>query len=387
MIRFRPIACLRHVRFLAPWLVFLIPAANGSGAPISPEVAAMLAAQSRWSFSAEVETAAGYKDNLLLSASGKERSALVRGEIEFLLLRLPGGAIDYSLFAQTARTRFFSGQTVDHEAEAWVQSDLGYRFSDTLKLSLPITGYYYDQVFDVSDSEVERLVAELKVGGVILGPTLRWAFHPAVWMEAQAVGERKRYDDGVNDSEVGEGQLRLGWRPVKRVEARLSAGERWRGFDERVQYTPAGRPLPRTVLKIREREAEARLDIEWGAEKNWRTSTRVSGLRRRDNGSGYFGYDQKRISQDVVWESDPWLVRIEAAAERLEFSVQTVGISIEPPPRIKDEYFAKARIERRLSPRWTLLAEYNWERSRSNDPVSSYSLNEGLLGARWSWEK
>ncbi len=387
MICLRPSACLAGVFTLAPLLAFIPVRAAGATGPVPPGMAALLAPPSPWSYSAQVETAFGYKDNLLLSADGEERSALVRGSVEFLLLRLPDRAVDYSLFAQAGRTHFFSGQTVDHEAEAWVQSDVGYRFLDTLKLSLPVTGYYYDQVFDVSDSEVERIVAEMKVAGVMAAPTLRWSFHRKAWVEAQTVAERKRYDDGANDSAIGVGQLRLGWRLGERIEAQITGARRWRGFDERVQYSSAGRALADTELKLSEREGEARVEVEWGADRTWRTSTRVSALQRRDNGSGYFSYDLARVTQDVAWTSNPWLVRLETSAERLEFRVQTVGISIDPPPRIKEDFAARLRVERMLSERWAIFAEYNWERSRSNDPISSYSLNEGLLGARWSWEK
>lgn len=387
MICLRPSACLAGVLTLAPLLAFSPVRAAAASGPLPPGTAALLAPPSPWSYSADVETAFGYKDNLLLSADGEERSALVRGSVEFLLLRLPGRAFDYSLFAQAGHTHFFAGKAVNHEADAWVQSDVGYRFLDTFKFSLPVTGYYYDQVFDVSDSEVERIVAEMKVAGVMVGPTLRWAFHRKAWFEAQAVGERKRYDDGANDSAIGVGQLRLGWRLGERIEAQIAGGRRWRGFDERVRYNSAGRALADTELKLSEREAEARVDVEWGADRKWRTSTRVSALRRRDNGSGFFSYDQTRVSHDVAWTSDPWLVRLEGSAEQLEFRVQTVGISIDPPPRIKEDYAARLRVERTLTERWTIFAEYSWERSRSNDPISSYSLNEGLLGARWSWEK
>ncbi len=386
MIRPRPSACLACVLHLASLLAFAQTPPIETPAPLPAEFAALL--EPKWSFSADVETAFGYKDNLLLSASGEERSALVRGSVEFMLMRLATrNGMDYSLFAQVGGTRFVSGRSVDHEAEAWVQSDLGYRFSDTFKVSLPLTGYYDDKVSDVSDSEVERIVAEFKVSGAMVGPMVRWDFHPSGWLEAQAVGERKRYDDGANDSEVGEGRLHFGWKFNRRFEARLAAKERWRGFDERLQYTSAGRALSGTELKLAEREGELRFDIYWDARRTWRTSTRAIGLERRDNGPGYFDFDSARITQEVSWTSDRWRLRWEGGAERLEFRVQTVGISIEPPPRIEEEYFSRLRIERRLSPRWTLLAEYNWVRSRSNDPIASYSLNEGLLGARWSWEK
>ncbi|MSU47886.1 MAG: hypothetical protein EXS37_02130 [Opitutus sp.] len=352
-----------------------------------PEMAALLAAQPRWSLSTEVETAFGYKDNLLLSSRDEERSAFVRGGAEVFLMNTPRGKVDYSLLAQVEGTRFFSGRTVDHEAEAWLQSELGYRLTETFKLSLVVTGYYFDQVLDQSDTTAARIIARYKVGGAMAGPMVRWAFHRAWWIEGQAVGERKRYDDEANDSRIDAGSVRLGWRVVPQVEARLELQEKWYRFDERVKYSPAGRALSGTELRIAEREGELRVDVDWDKARRWKTSTRVGVLRYRDNGSGYFSNDRKKIGHEVTWKGEAWLVRLDAIAERVEFRVQTVGIGIDPPPRIKDEVSAKLRIERKLSERWTIFARYNWERTRSNDQIASFNVNEGLLGARWSWEK
>ena len=58
-----------------------------------------------------------------------------------------------------------------------------------------------------------------------------------------------------------------------------------------------------------------------------------------------------------------------------------------PPPRVRDAFFARVLLERKLGAKWTVYAEYTWERNRCNDPLAAYSLNEGLLGIRWNWEK
>ena len=149
----------------------------------------------------------------------------------------------------------------------------------------------------------------------------------------------------------------------------------------------AGRELVGTELKISEREGEARFDITWDAAAQWETSTRVSVLHYRDNGSGYFNYREERIAQEFEWDAEPWLVRGGGSASRIDFGVQTVGLGISPPARLRDEYTAELQINRTLSARWTIFCGYKWERSRSNDPVASYRVNEGLLGLRWSWEK
>jgi hypothetical protein len=354
---------------------------------LDAEIAALLAAQPKWSVSTAVDASYGYRDNLLLSAGDEERSAFARGVAELFLVKLPTNAWDYSLLVQGERTRFLESETVDHEASAWAQMEFGYRFSETLRIGLPLTGYYSDRVFDVSETEVERSIAELTVRGAMVAPVMRWNFLPAWWFEAQATGERKRYADGFNDGTVGAGAVRLGWIHSERLEVRLGATERWRNFDRRARYNSAGREITGTELKISEREVELRVDVAWDAAKRWLTTTRASELHYRDNGSGYFNYRERRVEQELEYRRDAWQLELSGSANRIDFGVQTVGFGVGAPPRVKDEFSAALRVERQVSPRWTLLASYSWERSRSNDRIAAYEVNEGLLGVRWAWDK
>lgn len=351
------------------------------------DLAALLASLPTWSASTALWSGYGYKDNLLLSYSAPERSPFVRTGVELLLLRVPQGNFEFSGYVEAVGSHYFSAETSDDDRKMWLQVEPGYRVLEKVKVALPVTGYYYDQVFDVSDTDVDRRVAELKVRGLMTGPTVRWEFLPAWWIEGQGSGHRKWFADRVNDARVGEGGLRLGWKPGARVEARVSGGQRWRKFDRRAQYSAAGRELPDTVLKVSEREWEGQIQITLDRAGQWQTTTRVSGLHYRDNGSGYFNYREQRIAQELEWRTDTWRVRLGGSASRLDFAVQKAGIGIDPPARIKDEFTAEARAERRLSVRWTLLGSYAWERSRSNDAFASYRVNEGLLGLRWRWEK
>lgn len=364
-----------------------IPLALKGAAPLQPELAAFLAAQPKWTSSVSAQAAYGYKDNLLLSAAGEERSALARGSVEVFLLRMAGSRFDYSFYAQAEGTRYFKGDAVDQDATAWLMTEAGVHFTDTLKLSLPLTGYFFDQVFDASETELRRDVAALKVSGLMVAPTLRWDFLANTWLEAQVGGERKLYQDRVNDSTIGDATLRLGSKLGQRVEVRISASERRRKFDERAQYSLAGRELVGTELKVREREGELRLDWTIDQDGKWKSTTRLGWLRYADNGSGYFDYSQKRIVQELDWTTGDWLLRLSGTAGRIDFNVQTVGVGVDLPFRLSDDYAAELKVERKLSERWTALAAYTWERRRSNDPISSYRMNEGLLGARWSWER
>ena len=370
-----------------PIAIAQIQSADPSDESSSVEIEAFLLVLPKWSASAAVSTSYGYKDNLLLSFEDEERSPFVRGSLELLLLRLPRDEFEFSFFAEAEGTRYNAGETVNDDAKIWMQTEPAYRIGETLKFALPVTGYYYDQVFDVSDTEVERLVAELKVRGVMIGPLVRWDFHRAWWIEAQGVAQRKRYDDGANDGDVGEGVVRLGWTRGRWLETRISGAQRWRDFDSRAQYSLAGRELAGTALKIEEREGEFRFDIAWDKEAKWQTSTRLSVLRYRDNGTGYFNFREQEVAHELEWDAEPWLVRIGGSASRIDFGAQTVGLGIDPPSRLRDEFTGELYIDRKLGSRWAVFGGYTWERSRSNDAVASYTVNEGLLGVRWSWEK
>jgi hypothetical protein len=186
---------------------------------------------------------------------------------------------------------------------------------------------------------------------------------------------------------VRDATLRLGWKPGQRVEASIAGTEVRRGYDRKEQVSVNGRQLLGTVLRIAESDIEARLNVTLGSAGQWKIGTRAALLRFSDNGEGYLDHRRSKLAQELEWTGGDWLVAVEGSVRRIEFAVQTVGFGISPPPRIRDDVALSVRIERQLSSRWTAYAEYLWERNRSNDPLASYSMNEGLLGLRWNWEK
>jgi hypothetical protein len=358
-----------------------------TAAELPADLAALFAAQSPWSVSANLQTGFGYKDNILLSHTGAEGSSYALGGVEALLWHRPQGRIDYFAFINAEETRYFSSPIVNHEAQAFAQAEWRFRVGDVFKFSLDGQGYYLDQIFDVSDTDVQQVVAELKVTGVTVGPTWRWAPVSWLWIEARGTGKREVYYGGLNNNRGGEGAVRLGWRPGTRFEVSVGGAERWRNFANRSQYAAGGWELLDTTLKIAEREGDLRFDVTWDAAARWKTTTQAGTLHYRDNGSGFFNYHQRKLEQSLEWTTDRWSVRLDGSARRLEFEVQTVGVGVFPPARIKEEFIAQFRVERKISSRWTAFAEYDWERSRSNDLIAAYQVRRELLGAKWSWEK
>lgn len=351
------------------------------------EIAALLAHLPSWSISTALNASVGYNDNLLLSNVAEERSGFLRGGVEAVLLRAPQRGMDYFFFANGEQTQFLNGTTVHHETVAFVGGEWRFQIPDRLKFSLGVQGYHLDQIFDVSDFEAERAVTELTVFGATVGPTIRWYYRRWGWIEAQAVGKRETYRDGFNDNRQREGAFRLGWRPGTHFEGSFGAMARSRDFDHRPMYSAGGLPRDNTRLRMADREADLHFAVNWEAAGHWTLTTQASVSDHYDHGSGYFNYDERRLKLEIEWRAGDWLVVVTGNAKRLDFQVQTVGFGLEPPARLEDEYTAQLRVERKLSSRWTGFWEYHWERSRCNDPIASYRVNEGLLGARWSWEK
>lgn len=379
--------CRTPFLFAAAFLSLAATPAQGAvGAtnalPASPELEPI-----SWVAFGSSQVGFGFRDNVLLSHSGEERSSFVRGGVDATAWRVPQGRVDYLAVVSAAGTRYFSAKTVNQESQAIVLSEWRYRIGDTFRFSVDGRGYYFDQIYDSSDSELQQLVTEVKTSGASVGPKVRWSPQPWGWIEGQANGKREIYPDGINNRSVRDVTLRLGWKPGKRVEASVAGTEVRRGYDRREQVSVSGRQLLGTVLRIAESEVEARLNVALGSAGQWKTVTRAALLRFSDNGEGYLDYRRSKLAQELEWTGGDWLVAVEGSVRRIEFAVQTVGFGIAPPPRIRDDVALSVRIERQLSTRWTAYAEYLWERNRSNDPLASYSMNEGLLGLRWNWEK
>jgi len=356
-------------------------------AELPPDIVALLTGQSAWSTTVSAQGGAGYKDNLLLSRYQPEASGFVRGGAEAFLWHVPVGRTDYFAFVNAEETRYFSNAAVDHEAQAFLVAEWRYRIGDTFKLTVDAQGYYLDQIFDVSDTDAQRAVARLQVAGATLGPALHWACLPRAWVEARALGKRESYRDGLNNNRFSEGEARLGWRPGARLEVSLGLIGRRRDFDHREQYSVGGRPQSGTLLRIGEREEELKIGATWDRAAHWKTTTRTGRQHYTDNGAGYFNYRENKFIQELDWSAGDWLVHAEGSAKRLVYEVQTIGFGLSPPARIKESYGVEGRVERKINPRWTIYTEYSWERNRSNYVLTGYRVNEGLLGARWSWEK
>src|SRR5581483_11786738 len=145
--------------------------ASASSASPPTSVAALLASLPSWSASTSLYSGFGYDDNVVLSHADEERSAFALGGFDALLLHTPRRWMDdYSFYLSGEGKRFFSSGTVTHEAQAGAVAEWRFAVRDILNFSLDLRGYYQDKVYDLSETDVRRIVAELRRTGGKAGP-------------------------------------------------------------------------------------------------------------------------------------------------------------------------------------------------------------------------
>ena len=356
--------------------------------------ALLAAAEPSWIFTGSATAATGYGDNILLSSTSPVGRSFARVAVDSLLWHVPHARVDYFGFFNGSLTRYASrvldqnGNAINHKSEAFTGAEWRFKQPDWFVFTGDFQGYALDEVFDLTNFTGKRDVENLNVRGAKAGPTARWSPWRWVWVEGNAVVERQRYAGSFNDAVLHESIARLGVKPTERVELRGEIFERHRAFSARHPYNRDRGGFEAGLLAIAERGRDVRLSTSMGRSRHWSFTSSIGRSTYTDNGSGELDFHDRHARQEVEWSAGLWSVHAEGAGRHKVYDHQTVGPGSNPPPQIKDEYEAQLRVEKKVSAAWAIFLEYSWERSRSNDSeIASYRSNEGLLGARWSWEK
>lgn len=367
-------------------LVVLIASGPASAAVADAASPATPVVDRAWELTGNFRTAAGFKENVLLSAIHADDSAFTRHEAEVFWWLLPTGRFEALAFANVSHTRFHDSAENPRELQAFAHGEARWYATPTVQATAVVEGYQLDQVFDLSASSAERVTEQLSVKGGLVSTVFRWDFLPRTWLELKPTVQRDRYRDGSDDNnqQIGRATLGRSWRDG-RIELTLAGQLLKRDYLYRPRFTAGGRPLFGTDLDFEQHEGELNLTIIWDKARRWSTVTVATAGDNRDNGERYFNYRRRSLRQELVWKSKPWRVRLIGRATRYDYDTQEADIGINPPKRLKEEYLAQLRAERRLSERALLFADYLWERSRANVPLTSYKVKTALAGLDWSF--
>jgi len=302
-----------------------------------------------------------------------------------MALKVPVGAFDGYAYLDAAETRYLDGANTDHERTAILAAEARWQPGAGLRAAWTLQAYHQDQVLDVSVTEADLSVAQIRVTGLATGPEVRWSPGP-VWFEVKAGVRRDRYREDLDGYDDLEGGIAAGYLRDDGAELSATLLHRERDHDSRPQFTVAGRPLAGTRLGTRQTD----LQVDWvqhlDAARRLRLSAMVARQWSRDNGSGYFDYDRDSARVSLAWKGGPWESDVTAEVSRHRFPTQFVGFGINPDIRRKDEARLAWTGTRRLTDRLACFLALEREQSRSNDDRSRFTVHTALAGVRWSWD-
>lgn len=342
------------------------------------------AAPSRWAFSGEAGAGFGWKDNVLLSVAHPIARSFALTRLEGLAWRRPTGPWEIIMFGEAQHIRFLpSTSESDGETEAFLHAETRFAPEPTWRLMASLQGYHQDQVFDLSTDTATPVVMPLRVSGGLASLGWRTTLAKTWWAEVRTQAHRSDVNELALDYNELRGLASAGWRRAN-WSASATLSQRWRDYDDRHQYTLGGRELPGSQLEFRQQEAS--LTAAW-KERSDRGAHGVEisagHVASRDNGSGYFDYDQPYVRLTLSWESLRWQVDLSGRWGGYRYLNQTVGIGFDPPSRQRDEWESSLEVSRSFGNRWKGVFAASTEHSLSNQEATTYRANSAHLGAHF----
>lgn len=342
--------------------------------------------ESTWHLGTTTRVVLGYTDNVLWSGVAPEGRGFAQGELEAFLWRPKRSGWEAKLLLSGEARRYADALPEAAGEQRWIgRGELAVMPHPRLRLSLVPQVFYLDQVYDLSPDLARRFVAKMRVRGASGAFQARLTL-PRGWEIEPMVQERSTdYFDFTEDFSETKTGVRLRWRSGARLEAGAAIYDHRRAYRDRVNYTAGGRALPGTKLRFEQTSAEANMAWSWTWRGAWSVSPSWIYLENRDRASGFFDYDQRRMRLDIAWESGRCRVDLAASAGRYDYRVQTVGMGLVPPARLREDFTAGIAIEYALREGWKAIGRYDWERSRTNETNASYRLNTVSSGVAWSF--
>lgn len=355
-----------------------VTAAAGAAEPAAAAVAKVPA----WYRGGSLRTLAGHTDNVQLSPLAQRGRGFVQGEVEGYAIHPARRRWELRGIVSGEWRRYADALPETAGEQRWLgRAEAVWVPAPTARVAVAGAGFYQDQVYDLSPDAGRRFVARMRVGGVMGTLQPRVALGRGWEVEPMVQVRETNYRDFAEDYRETRGGARVRWKRDERFQASLAVHEHRREYRDRVNYTAGGRALAGTRLRFEQIAAEGRLGWTWArGEARWSVSPAVYYTTNRDGASGFFDYDQARARWDVSWERGRWRVDADAGTGRYRYLVQTVGMGIAPPARLRDDSAANVAVEYAMAERWKILARGGWEQSRSNESNASYDVTTVAAG-------
>lgn len=337
-----------------------------------------------WNYSASLRGGLGYKDNVLLGHTNAQGSAFWTSSAELMAFRLPTQGWQFNFIADAADVRYFNLPSVDSEQLALAVAQLSKDFEHGWKSTLGVNYLFQNQVFDTSTTYTNQTSV-----GLILGHTLtpRWVFRKtfdALWVEAEFSGTRQWLDAPLDSYWQFGPRATLGYNWRRDSELAVAYQYARLNYDQREQLTQSGAVITNSLLAFTAHLVELTLTRAWGEWQRWYALASVGFESSRDNGPGFYDYDNYRLSARARYRDEHWEVTAQARASHYEYATQTVTAT-DAARRRKTMINLSVRAERKLTEHLLAHATCSWDRALSNLDFDDYAASTVIGGLAWTF--
>lgn len=334
---------------------------------------------SGWDFTAMGRLGWGHSDNVLLATVNPQSGDYLRSEFEAFLTHLPDDSGEFFSYLTLTDRRYSGVEDADKEQIFLSNTQWKRYLSDRTTGSLKVQYVYFDQILDLSLTERQETRQRIQFHSYGVGSDLAYKLSQSDELTFGFLVLREEYAEVLGQDWLG--RVELAWeRPFwfsTEIKGRLRAEKR--DYDDRAQRDVFGRAVEGDRLKVDRGSAMMEISRDWGKNKAIESAIEVRFLRNRDNGVGYYDYDQWSIDFSLEGEWRSVEARASVGVDDSEFLIQTVE-RFNPLARKKKDYWAELFLRKELGKRWSiyLLAEY--EESNSNVVTDEYDALSGSIG-------
>jgi len=338
-----------------------------------------------WDEQVILMSGAGYNDNVLLSAFHPRGSAYFANGVEALAQRVPldGWQIVGSVIGSD--TRYWRNVGASSEDSLLGSLRVERSLPAGWKAGLEARGIYENQVLDISTSLGAPATALVKGFGVTAQPSLRKDWDAGRWLKLELPVTRWNFQTPLDNYWEYGPVLTAGWDASHRTQFTLSYGATLAPHDQWLALSASYMPLPQKLTTLQHR-AELAWHQYWDVRKRWRSGTRLVFAAKRDNGGGWFDYNQYQIIEDLRWQTADWQVSGSAQWAYEDYPVQGVGI-LNGQTLHRELLNLTLDAERRLFKGLKCFAKLEFQRANSNEAAQAgdYSGTSAGGGLRYEF--
>jgi hypothetical protein len=350
--------------------------------PLSPELD--LPKIKNWDTSFNLTSGAGYRDNVLFGNLNQQDSAFLRLGAEATLWRLPANGWEFYAYFLFEHLQYFDSPDVEKEQTAMAVLNIKKHWTNGWHLSLSPQYLYQDQIVDLSYSFTD--LATLRVRGHLFMPkaAIRRDLGKHYWLECEALLNRDVFEEPVDDFWENGTKLSLGRDYGKKSEIKVYSTYSRRSYDTRPVTDADGIAIPGHGLVFDLNQYYLEWQHYWDAKTRFRSTFKLGMEQNRDNASGYYDYNKYQTALQLCYKDKKWDIRPRIRIARYEYPVQMIS-NTTALLRKRSDLIASIRIERKLTKYVLAYAEYEYERSLSNQHASEYSVNTINTGLYWEF--